>query len=1441
MKKRLTRLLLLTALLLPLWHGAEGQTLTICDGTATPSTRVPFYGYAADEGDQRSQFVYPARLLAPVDGGEISAMTFYLNQIPTISNGPLKMKFQLTETADTIFGNYNYKPITDATMVYYGDLTFSDSTLTITFTTPYSYNGGNLLVDVQAYSSENGYGTCPFRGMATAHYSSVNCIEEEDYDDYGMITAIPGSLSYGDKFKFLPKVSFAYTNNTSCLKPLNLMASNIQPDSATFAWTPAGNETSWLVYLDGVLLEQTVYDTFVFADLSPNTSYTLGVRALCDVYDTSELSTLHIHTACGPMAYSSLPWTADFEDVVIGSSNNVSLSQVPCWLALDKYEPYISYPCIYQSVNHTTNGAKSLALSGSSTTHPIAALPQFEAALNELTLSFYLRVSNGTMANSDLEVGVLTNDDQASSFLAIDTLHFAAGNMNEWQYFEKVFDTDSTGRLAFRWNGTLNAYIDDIVVSQRQSCDRPDGVVASEVGDDWATLTMDDPLSVMNYGLRIVSGTDTILASIDNDMSTTVSGLQPATLYSVEAWAVCYDGTTTTSVQSTFRTTASPVDQMPYATGFEDEDDRAWALVNGANGWVIDSACAADSLYSLYISNDGGLSNTYTTSGTTQSYATRQFALMADQYSIDFDWRCEGELSATGHYYDYMRVLLAPADVALDVNSMPYPSSTSGSLPAGWVSLSPNLAGEGAWQHHHLDFIVDSDAVYTMVILWHNDISGGSGNGAAIDNILFSQVSCYQPQALVADTIGEDMLGISWNGRGTESYWLVDITGADSLIRVDTTAITLTGLTPSTLYDITVYAYCGSGDTSQPATLQVLTQQVPIETLPYTTGFEPGDDAGWLTINGANGWYIGSAVAHTGTNALYVSADSGAANTYLPGRTSASYAFRSINLTEGEYEMSFDWQGYGELNSDYMRAWLCPADALFKADTLPNGNASYLSSSYWQQSPAGWIDIAGGKKNLKNSWQHSVETFTVDSTGLYNIVFMWVNDATSGINPAAAVDNITLRPVSCPAPSAVVLDSATTTSLAISWTPTGTESQWAVTVDGSTTVVATTSHTATGLTAGTAYQVSVRPVCGVGDTGVATTATMRTACGLQSIPYVEGFETMEVGEVGCWSVAVPYQGMSSLYPHVYQSSASAHSGNRYMYGYMADDGREMLFATPMLDANANGLIVNFHAKFYRQLPSMDYENSEVWMHVGVMSDPTDSATFVAVADTFAMIDEWAEFTLHIPASVYGGGQTAIAFRVVNDGTTGRTYCSLDDLTVSEETELPCIVEAPTDLIVSAIADHEATISWTPVADATYELAICTGPWSTPAASAIVATEASTYRYEHLEANTDYTVGVRSVYTCGDTSAWATVGFQTTLTGIDAVSAMPLSLSPNPASHSVHLGGLAVGATITLVDQQGRELMHLTAQAESLSLDLSSLPRGIYYLRSAGRTAKLVLQ
>ena len=180
---------------------SAGGELTVHDGEIT-NGYVPVYGYNADNC-LKAEMVYSAAELSDMSGKNINSMKFYLQQTASQGN-PWTGPFQvfMKEVAGATISSF--EGLSGATIVYEGAIDGTTSEVTLNFTTPYHYNGGNLLVGVYqtTYHSMVGWGSAYFYGE-TISGASIN--------GYG--SSLEGITSPTQR-NFLPKTTFAYGNRS---------------------------------------------------------------------------------------------------------------------------------------------------------------------------------------------------------------------------------------------------------------------------------------------------------------------------------------------------------------------------------------------------------------------------------------------------------------------------------------------------------------------------------------------------------------------------------------------------------------------------------------------------------------------------------------------------------------------------------------------------------------------------------------------------------------------------------------------------------------------------------------------------------------------------------------------------------------------------------------------------------------------------------------------------------------------------------------------------------------------------------------------------------------------------------------------------------------------------------------------------------------------------
>jgi hypothetical protein len=167
-----------------------------------------------------------------------------------------------------------------------------------------------------------------------------------------------------------------------------------------------------------------------------------------------------------------------------------------------------------------------------------------------------------------------------------------------------------------------------------------------------------------------------------------------------------------------------------------------------------------------------------------------------------------------------------------------------------------------------------------------------------------------------------------------------------------------------------------------------------------------------------------------------------------------------------------------------------PASVTFTPGRNPSGATN--TNPYGSATPDGWIPLDGGHR-LSNAttWQLVDTLFEIPAVGEYHLLFYWLNDASGGTQPPAAVDNISISPSGCPAVEN--LAAATTTSITLQWEAQPLAQEYLVeygtagftpgtgiveTVAAVPQQASTVRHTLSNLVSATFYDIHVTTLCG---------------------------------------------------------------------------------------------------------------------------------------------------------------------------------------------------------------------------------------------------------------------------------------------------------------------------------------------------------------------------
>lgn len=330
---------------------------------------------------------------------------------------------------------------------------------------------------------------------------------------------------------------------------------------------------------------------------------------------------------------------------------------------------------------------------------------------------------------------------------------------------------------------------------------------------------------------------------------------------------------------------------------------------------------------------------------------------------------------------------------------------------------------------------LESDTLYTVYVRANCGEEDGVSAWASIT--FRTAKACQTPSDVAAADITTNSASISWNGYGQTGFNLRYSTDGENWTVVNgvESPYALTDLEDATDYSVQVQVSCDEENWSE--ALLFTTLQAPAS-IPYASDFETKN--GWSFINGSyvNAWAYGEA-AHNGegTHALYISNNGGAANAYSAGSSAAVYATKLFQFEDGVYNFKYDWKANGESNYDLLCVALVP-------DTLELSATATGTFSL----PAGWTALHNGiKLNLSSSWTTESFDLAVEA-GLYKVVLLWRNDGSGGTQTPAAVDNISIKKLTCLKPINLTTSDVYAHSAKLSWSA-GEEGQsaWQIAVD----------------------------------------------------------------------------------------------------------------------------------------------------------------------------------------------------------------------------------------------------------------------------------------------------------------------------------------------------------------------------------------------------------
>ena len=343
--------------------------------------------------------------------------------------------------------------------------------ITVTANNPSYDYGSNYYPTASVYS--NGALVATVQGdtklIEVCGSDSVKIVYTRPSYNYGSptVTVLDGGgvevYSNNSSSKATGDVLVTFEPCPTCIPPI-VSVDSVAQEEAYISWIARSGATDFAIYLDGEFIDNVYGDTsYIYSGLTNNTKYSLGVQAICEIdVDSSAIATANIRTLCGEMP---IPYMVDFEDVEYNGAS------YPCidTILRSNTDPSVNtaYTTYGKAGNHTDGGQYAMYFANSSTPQMVVTR-EVPLPGDMINVTFWA-ISNG----ATLEAGVMTDKSDTSTFIPVLTIDDNGNNWAEYEFNTADLDASQTYYVAWRHMSGGVSKIDDIVINERSSCERP--------------------------------------------------------------------------------------------------------------------------------------------------------------------------------------------------------------------------------------------------------------------------------------------------------------------------------------------------------------------------------------------------------------------------------------------------------------------------------------------------------------------------------------------------------------------------------------------------------------------------------------------------------------------------------------------------------------------------------------------------------------------------------------------------------------------------------------------------------------------------------------------------------------------------------------------------------------------------------------------------------
>ena len=1085
--------------------------------------------------------------------------------------------------------------------------------------------------------------------------------------------------STSSEYTFIDDINIFATSN--CLTPTDIAVSEITDNTVTVRWTPRNEEDTWQVAVapagydvNSVGFETVYTNPCTIAGLTENTLYDVYVKALCSNSEESAWTyPVTFKTYCSPIG--EIPYNQSFDSY---SNQNI---QIPsCWTTLTNN---LAQQTVFMTTDQAASGTTALRLNSSSEYYACAILPEFTASYNINTLQVSFKALKTSMSDGLIEVGVITNASDISTFVPIRTIDASVYSApNVWQDFVVALNgyAGGHGRIAFRSPSIFNSsvFIDDVQVSIFSGCVAPSNLNVQAISGSSAYFTWtDDSSSDASQGYFLEyseHGSDLWQGGVPDGTSCLLTGLTPNTSYDVILYASCGSGYSDT-LSLTFSTVCFAGGEVAIGNGTEATNflpargNYNFSLTQQL--FTAEEMGGSNTLRGVkfYIEN----SSNQTRNWTIYLGTTPQTALMPISY-----------VSTIGHTQVY-----------------------SGSVPvseSGWLEISFDTPFTYSGNNLVLT-IDDNTGTYSgaptfrkhagsSLTFYDDNLNPNPANHTSFNqrqernDVIFvgdcdTTVTCVPPTMIVRD-VTSNSVDLFWAPALAESTWELEYKQENDSVWIFEGVVyqpeyVISNLTPNTTYQLRLRSVCSATEFSEYSLLSFTTSCNAV-TLPFMDNFDN------YSPNSYPECWFGETSYYAGGYPVISSAKSfipGGNSLYMVNSTPDHYTFAATPRFADGIQMDsllISFKTYTNYSSDYLEVGIV-------------SNPEDLST---------FIPIANIAINQADVWENQ-EVYTRSYSGNGRYVAFRVP---MGLAHSIYIDELSILPI--PACEGVnnLVATVDTTSVTITWTPGNQETEWDVIilptglVDLDTiynySTVNVTTFSVGGLFPASAYSAYVRPRCNNNEGGAWERVDFSTTQIPGQLPFYCDFED----NMPSWGF---FNG--NFANKWYVGNGASSTGNRGLY-ISSDNGvsnqynysatsytwayRDIYFP-----ASENGYVISFDWRNFGE-NGFDVLNAFIGEPMEIVN-PTSHQTINGY-DGMQKLNDLALHTYSVFTSLSAhiegfttAGVRRIYFSWHNDHMTGNNPpAAIDNVSIFE---LTCTV--PSNLTATASTSTSVDLIWTP--------------------------------------------------------------------------------------------------------------------------------------------------